>query len=466
MRTKLFQWAMAAALMCGTTVFTACTNDTSDNAAEQAKKNRTEFIEHTRQNLKTVAENLNFSTWNSINYFNMYINQYVILNDNFDKTISRIFGEEIQKSLRPLTPEEAEKYGKKYVAYVNLADFDYIFTATQTGFDVTPNPEDGMIVELTNPYAPEQSVRISIVGSGEEYGLRDMRLSNDSVGVAVRIPAHYDFTFSTKQGDAWVAAMTVCTELTVNKGQYDDPNLPAEAADILLDAWNLKGTIKTSIPGDATEVTFNVGQDPTKKLAGLTLDYAHNGQKMIGVTAEMSNTNGLTDLSKLTSSNSIMDIMQAVLLGNSLDNLQITLLDDLTTTVKVSDCQKALVLQSEMAKARRSYADQATIEGYVSQLNELVSGSMVCKGLDQQIPMRLATTKIGVDWWACPALNFADEKGYVPLTEMLDKESLEYGINIIDHAAEPMQQSIVVVRQLVGALQKMQNAFYASMESK
>ena len=51
-------------------------------------------------------------------------------------------------------------------------------------------------------------------------------------------------------------------------------------------------------------------------------------------------------------------------------------------------------------------------------------------------------------------------------TATFEMESLEYGINIIDHAAEPMQQSIVVVRQLVGALQKMQNAFYASMESK
>ena len=37
---------------------------------------------------------------------------------------------------------------------------------------------------------------------------------------------------------------------------------------------------------------------------------------------------------------------------------------------------------------------------------------------------------------------------------------------IIDHAAEPMQQSVVVVRQLMQALQKLQNAFYASMESK
>ena len=39
---KMFQWAMAAALICGASVFTSCTNDTSDNPTEQAKKNRTE----------------------------------------------------------------------------------------------------------------------------------------------------------------------------------------------------------------------------------------------------------------------------------------------------------------------------------------------------------------------------------------------------------------------------------------
>ncbi len=463
---KIFQWAMAAALICGASVFTSCTNDTSDNPTEQAKKNRKEFIKHTRQNLKEVAENLNFSTWNSVNYFNTYINQYVLLNDDFDKTISRTFGQEIQKTMEVLPADVAERTGKKYGATVNLADFDYIFTPTQTGFDVTPNTEDGLIVELTNPTAPEQSVRISIKGSGEEYDLKAERMSNDSVGVVVKIPARYDFTFSTKQNDAWVENITVCTELTVaidpNKPEY----LPAYAADIRKDAWNLKGTIKTSIPGDATEAVFNIGQDPNTHKSGLTLDYTHNGKKMIGLTAEMSNMNGLTDLSGLTSSNSIMDVMQAIMLGNSIDNLQITLLDDLTTTVKVTDCQKVLVLQREMAHARRSYADQQTIEGYVSQLNQLISGSMTCAHQNMEIPMRLATTKIGVDWWAAPALNFADENGYVPLTEMLDKESLEYGINIIDHAAAPMQQSIVTVRQLMQALQKMQNAFFTSMNGK
>ena len=463
---KIFQWAMAAALICGASVFTACSSSEDNPAQEQAKKNRTEFIKHTRQNLKTLAENLNFSTWNSVNYFNTYINRDLLLNDEFDKTISRTFGQEIQKTMEVLPADVAERTGKKYGATVNLANFDYIFTSTATGFDVTPNTEDGLIVDVTNPYNPEYSARISIVGSGEEYDLKAERMSNDSVGVVVKIPARYDFTFSTKQNGAWVAAMTVCTELTVaidpNKPEY----LPAEAADIKKDAWNLKGTIKTSIPGDATEAVFNIGQDPRTHKSGLTLDYTHNGRKMIGLTAELTNTNGLTDLSQLTTSNSIMDVMQAIMLGNSIDNLQITLLDDLTTTVKVTDCEKVLVLQSEMASARRNYADQKTIEGYVSQLNQYISGSMTCAHQNMIIPMRLATTKIGVDWWATPALNFADENGYVPLTEMLDKESLEYGINIIDHAAEPMQQSIVIVRQLMQALQKMQNAFFTSMNGK
>ena len=52
-----------------------------------------------------------------------------------------------------------------------------------------------------------------------------------------------------------------------------------------------------------------------------------------------------------------------------------------------------------------------------------------------------------------PAFNFADENGYVPFTQLLDKESVEYAINIVDHAAEPMAGAIVTVRQLLQFVQ-------------
>ena len=463
---KILNWVLAATLVCGASVFTSCSSDNDDNPAqEQAKKNRKEFVSHTRSVMKDLAENLNFSTWKSVNYFNMGINEYVLLNDDFDKTFSRTVGMEIQKSIVLRPADIIEKYGKKYEAFVNLADFDYIFTSTATGFDVTPNTEDGLVMEIVDPYYPEAAVRIGLKGSGEEYAQYSYALTNDSVAVIIKFPAHYDFTLSTKQDGAWVPGITASADLTIINGDYGK-ELPDDATEIANDAWNLNGTVKTSIPGDATELEFNIGQDPTTHKSGLTFDFAHNGQKRVALRAEGTNTNGQTDLSFLTNSSSILSVIGAVLQGNSIDDLTLTLNDDLTTTMKVSDCLKVMQIETEMNKARRNYADQQTMSGYADEMNKYITFAMTCKGVNQEIPMRIATAKVGVDWWVMPALNFADENGYTPLTDLLDKESLEYGINIIDHAAEPMQQSIIVVRQLAQALQKLQSAFLQTKPAK
>ncbi len=85
-------WVLAATLICGASVFTSCTNDTSDNPAqEQAKKNRKEFIEHTRATMKDLAENLNFGSWTATNTLNLYFNQYVLNNPEFNKAVLNAF---------------------------------------------------------------------------------------------------------------------------------------------------------------------------------------------------------------------------------------------------------------------------------------------------------------------------------------------------------------------------------------
>ena len=71
---KIMNWVLAVTFICGASVFTSCSaNDANDNPSqEQAKKDRKEFIQHTRQNLKEVAENLNFSSWEQF-YFGVCI---------------------------------------------------------------------------------------------------------------------------------------------------------------------------------------------------------------------------------------------------------------------------------------------------------------------------------------------------------------------------------------------------------
>ncbi len=465
---KKMLWVLAATLICGASIFSSCSSGTEDNPAqEQAMKNRQEFLAHTKANIKEIAENMNFTTWNSVNFFNTYFNQSILLNDDFEKTFSRLFGQNIQKTLEPFQmpegglPETLSGKNFKYMATIDMTNFNYTLTKSDKSFDVTEGGEGlTFIFPVPEQYIEQaaaynaSSLKLDIVASGNKYTSYSPQLSNDSVLIRVISSEQYDFAISTLFNDTWTKNLYGTTKNTIQSSS-------TSGIDIVNDAWNLVFDVHSNIPGkDATDLYFALGQDPSTKKAGMTFSFTQNSKKMIDMTAVMANANGVTDLSALTSSNSITDIMSAIMAGNSIEELTITLLDDLTTNIAVSDCQKALLLQSEMAAARRSYADQKTIDSYVQQLNQLFTCSMSCSHLNQEIPMKLQTTKLGVDWWAVPALNFADENGYVPMTQLLEAQTIEYAINIIDHGAQPMQQAMVVVRQLAEAFQKLQKAFY------
>ena len=101
---KFVQMVLAATLICGSSVFTACSSDNDDNPSqEQAKKNRKEFILHARQNLKTLADNLNFRSWDAANTLNQRFNQYVLNNPEFSRVVIASF---IQKAMQTIKPVE------------------------------------------------------------------------------------------------------------------------------------------------------------------------------------------------------------------------------------------------------------------------------------------------------------------------------------------------------------------------
>jgi len=183
---------------------------------------------------------------------------------------------------------------------------------------------------------------------------------------------------------------------------------------------------------------------------------------MLQLQATNTNLNGKTNLMQINPGSSLLEIFAAIVEGNSIDNLVVTLNDDLTTKLQITDCHKALQLAIASGEARRSYADEATIDQYTQQLNQIIRGELTCKGVNQVIPMQLQTVKVGVDYIAMPALKFADEQGYVPLKQLLEAETMEYAFNIIDHAAEPASDAMIVVRQLVRYMQSLFLAYNTS----
>ncbi|MBQ4386709.1 MAG: hypothetical protein II822_03790 [Prevotella sp.] len=464
---KIFNWVLAATLVCGASVFTSCTSDTEDNPAqEQAKKNRKEFIEHTRANLKDVAENLNFSTWKSVGTLNTYFNRYVLNNPEFEQLLGGIFRQRLAQSIVPLSEEEAAQTGKKLRITIDLASFNITFTNTETGMVAAENDGEGLVFELSDQASAEKTIKIALKGGGEVFEQHSEDLGNPEMDVLIRYPKRHDLVFSTKQNGQWVTCLVASTETTIGNGETE---VAGDATNLLLGAFSMKGTITTSIPGDDTEMLFDISQNPGEHKGGLTFDLTHNSRKLVSIAAELNNVSDQADLSQLTSgggTTSILEVLSAIIAGNCTADMKLTLIDDLTTTMKVEKSGEVMELITAMSDARRNYADQQTIEGYVSALDKLITTTMTCKGVNQNIPMKLVTTKVGVDYWAMPALNFADENGYVPLTDLLDKESMEYGANIIDHAVLPLKESIVVMRQLTQALQKLQSIFYMPAEEQ
>ena len=306
---KLMNWVLATTLICGASVFTSC-SESGDNPAPENAKDRKEFIAHTRDALKNVAENLNFATWKSVNFFAVNFNQHVLLNEAFEKTISKTFGEKIQESIKPFEliegmPELEADY--KYVATVDLTDFNYTFTATQTGFEVAENEDKGLevVFPVNAKYSDAKvddvsAISVNFKGTGDTFAIEDKRLSNDSVMVVIILPAQYDLAISTKSGDNWTQNLYGTIK---NTSKPSDVKTPGGSTPILplIDAWNMALDLHANIPDvDGFDLYFAIGQDPETHKAGLKVDYAHNGYKVLDATATLTNANGLTDLTNLT----------------------------------------------------------------------------------------------------------------------------------------------------------------------
>jgi hypothetical protein len=456
------QWVLAATLVCGASVFTACSNNDDNPSQEQAKKNRKEFVQHTRQNLKYLAENLNFTSWEAANTFNQHFNQYVLSNPNFKSSV--MWGTLLQAmngGLHEVEPgsEMAEMGITRYMT-IDMNEFNYRFTMTADNNDFEREEADCFEVIL-NGYSPvtqqiEQGVfKVTMKTTGTSLQRIIPIRTSDGGAYVLNLPSEFQFALSSKFTGEWHEDYSGILHFNLPEGATDDSQGYSADAVIKSDVMTATGT------ADQTQLTFALTSDRVNNTGNALLSYVQNNRKMLELSIKESGEGegGIRnfDLSQYTTTSSIFDVIAAMMNSERLDEGKLTLLDDLTTTISISDMKKCIEVYREAAAARRHYADQATIDQYTQQLNALMTCEMTCKGVNQTIPMRLVTSKFGVDYMPMPAFNFADENGYVSLVELLDPESVQYGINIVDHAAEPMQQSLIVVRQLMEFVQSLFN---------
>ena len=150
MKKNLLRMLTAILIISGMTVMTSCSESNDDNPSSQTAKNRKEFLAHVKSNMEYLAKNLNFGSWQFANQLNQEFNVEVLNNPEFEKTITTLFNQKVQQSIRPVEAgSELAGMGYKYVGTVDFTSFNYRFTQRLdlSGFDVEEADDFEMLLQ-------------------------------------------------------------------------------------------------------------------------------------------------------------------------------------------------------------------------------------------------------------------------------------------------------------------------------
>ncbi len=127
----------------------------------------------------------------------------------------------------------------------------------------------------------------------------------------------------------------------------------------------------------------------------------------------------------------IVDLLLPLLTGRTIDNMEVWAMGDLGFKVKVTDIPTLQTTLMQLREARYQHKGKDAIDALVQQLNTVTEGKVSCKALSQELPFKMVTDKFGINYIPAPAVKFADEEDYVPMSELADKETIEYTINFM-----------------------------------
>ncbi|MBR3658059.1 MAG: hypothetical protein IKN58_12905, partial [Prevotella sp.] len=307
MRTKLFQWMIAAILICGATVFTSCLSSEDNPVQEQAKKDRKEFIKHTRENLKDLAENMNFGSWEAANTINQTFNTTVLNNPEFEKAIIPLFREKVRETIKDVEPgSELAAMGYKQYATIDLTKFNYRFTMKEdgSGFDVEEADDFEMIINAT--MGTKEVIlggnKLTLKASGDTYKQIAKRLGNEELAVVILVPSDFEFSIAGKIPTGWDEGFKGAFKNNVKlsgESEYMNPKT---------DAVSITGVLTTGVPvspdgkraADATELYFESTNDPVGNEAGMKFSFGHNDKSMVELEATGKYIDKDIDFSQLT----------------------------------------------------------------------------------------------------------------------------------------------------------------------
>lgn len=422
-----------------------------------------------------ASRKLNFAALNMGNALLAELAKIAAADDGVIAAMQQDAISKVKGQVKPVEEgSELAKAGYQKYAVLDFNLFDGVYSFSEDG-EMTKGDATGQIV-INFPVDLEDysgNVTATLKGSEKRSEMLVSYLKDKTVALIIRLPETINVTMSNKDGvSLYDGKLNIAFEKKSEGSSYfnllaDKWTISSELNAHLKDL-NDENTLTTSLSYDGSTGTvasaygFSLnGQSVIERKAQVTLPILTSIPLLIQGMGSMSDSNNGSPLDIIASILSTGDAKEMVagfsyvlLNGASLDNYEITLLGDLTITASISDIYKAIQTNKALKEARRNGADEATISKSVEQLNQYIKLGLKAKKLNAELPAKLVTTKVGVDYTPLPAVSF-DGKEFTPITELIDVKSTGYIINIADHCVQPLSTAVTSLGVITGNLIKL-----------
>ena len=435
---KIQYWMLAAAIICGSSLFTAC-SDNDDNpvtpADEEAKKVRTELVAHIKNDTELLAENLTTDGLSVTTQINTQLMTLMgkgrNLMANMKQLISMMAIKNAVANVKAVSPgSELQKMGYKAYIAVDISSFGIRVVMDERGnYNVTPANGLEFVFPASVEGVGTTIYKISFKNSGKWYESvpSPAKMGNvKGLACVFRIPTAMTMTLSGLFDNKEVALLTGVLNI--------EPEKVTEAGYVSLEdnILQLSGQIASFMQGyglpdndECLQFNFDINKG---KVADSDFLYTQKGQKLFHIT---SNT------------------------AEETSDLQIDILEDLLISGIISNKFDLQTLQDLIQYMKDGKLTDEEFQAYVQAINEQCKLSIACQPSGSQVPMRLVAEQMEGYPVILPAFKFADKPDYIPLGQLLDEETMNNFNSICSSSITSLSSAVDTYKQLFASVMQM-----------
>jgi len=422
-----------------------------------ALSDRTALIDHVRNIAKGLAEQgANFSSRNVVSELTSQFAKVLVDNAAFFKSTTDAIVQAAIMSAKDVE-EGSELQQKGYSKYIDVS-LDQLYGRYIIPSEGAPVVEPAAQIEFIFPVTTEKGTTncmTTIKAVGATSKMVHPVIQDRSIALILHLPESIVLESGELNGETFTKVFDSTINCTF------EPNGKSQYVNVIKNKWTLSGVQHSFLEGkegflpDKNVITFSRSFDPvTTGQMSSEMAFAQNGQpilewkgcatiptlptiistfpELIAALMQSAGIDG-SSLSDLISGSSIsiVDLLLPLLTGSTIDNMEVWAMGDLGFKVKVTDIPTLQTTLMQLREARYQHKGKDAIDALVQQLNTVTEGKVSCKALSQELPFKMVTEKFGIDYIPAPAVKFADEEDYVPMSELADKETIEYTINFM-----------------------------------